>query len=303
MNAKGQSRFEHRGIRWRTLAAVLAMVGCVTWAPREALADSAVSQMMNYSVMTGLFLEVGKAEYSGGHHNPGMPIATGLRYYERQGIITGTMTAIAIMVAGAAAASSPKSQRSWESGGYRYTETTYRSEAEKAAIMAGSAAGAGAAASSKNQSFDLEIFSRNLGGDVSGWRMNGYFGIPFADRFMFELGMGVGSIDTAMKKNGQDIYVSWGYVGMPFRLNYANEIFLLFLETQWNWIGHAQSSKADPYIEPTTNTMLLRYAPVLPWKVGISSNLFGRLFGELDVSTPGILTGSFALKAGLGLRF
>jgi hypothetical protein len=303
MSGMEQTRLERRGIRWQALAAVLATVTFMTWTPRAALADTAVSQLMNYSVMTGLFLEVGKAEYSGGKNNPGMPIATGLRYYERQGIITGTLTAIAILVAGAAAASSPKSQRSWESGGYRYTETTYRSEAEKAAIMAGAAAGAGAAASAKNQSFDLEIFSRNLGGDVSGWRMNGYYGIPFADHWMFELGMGFGSIDTAMKKAGQDIYVSHGYVGMPFRLNYANELFLLFLEAQWNWLGHLGSSKADPYIEPTSNTMLLRYAPVLPWKIGVASNLFGRLYGEIDVSTPGILTGSFALKTGLGLRF
>lgn len=320
--------------RWRLLATVLALASVTTWTPRVALADgeaappagvdapteapssesesptsrkpiheNAVSQLMAYSVMTGLFLEVGKAEYAGGRNNPGMPTATGFRYYERQGIITGTLTAIAIIVAGAAAASSPKSQRSWESGGYRYTETTYRSEAEKAAIMAGAAAGAAGAASAKNQSFDIELFSRNLGGDVSGWRMNGYYGIPFAERFMFELGMGFGSIDTAMKKDNQDIYVSHGYVGMPFRFNYANDLFILFLEAQWNWLGHYASSRGEGYIEPKSNTLLLRYAPVLPWKIGVVSNLFGRLYGEVDISTPGITTLEFATKATLGLRF
>ncbi len=298
-----QTHVRMRGNRLRTLAAILAMAGLLAWTPRVAMADTAISQMMSYSVMTGLFLEVGKAEYSGGKNNPGMPVATGLRYYERQGVITGTLTAIMIMLGGAAAASSPKSQRSWESGGYRYTETTYRSDAEKAAIMAGAAAGAGAAASAKNQSFDLEIFSRSLGGDVSGWRMNGYFGIPFAEHFMFELGMGGGSIDTAMMKNTQEIYVSHGYVGMPFRFNYATDTFLIFLDAQWNWIGHAASSKADPYLVPGTNAMLLRYAPVLPLKLGISSNLFGRLYGELSLMTPGITTAEFAFRTVLGLRF
>ena len=303
MERLGQATRVGRGNGWRTLAAMLALSALVTWTPREAVADSAVSQLMSYSVMTGLFMEVGKAEYSGGKGNPGMPVATGFRYYERQGIVTGTLTAIAIVLAGAAAASSPKSQRTYQSGNYIVTETTYRSEAEQAAIVAGAAAGAAGAASAKNQSFDLEIFSRSLGGDVSGWRMNGYYGIPFADRFMFELGMGFGSIDTAMKKDSQEIYASWGYIGMPFRFNYANDLFILFLEAQWNWLGHTASAKADPLQVPGTDALLLRYNPILPWKIGVVSNMFGRLYGEWDISTPGITSLEFATKATLGLRF
>lgn len=141
-----------------------------------------------------------------------------------------------------------------------------------------------------------------MGGDVSGWRLNGYYGFPFADNFMFEFGMGFGTIDTAMRKDNQDIYVSHGYFGMPFRFMYANTYFMTFLEAQWNWMGHLDSSKIDPYL-PDGSTMLLRYAPVLPWKVGIASNLWGRLYGELDVSTPEITKGLFAVKAGLGVRF
>lgn len=282
---------------------VLGLALALTLVPHVAVADSALSQMLSYSVMAGMFVEVGKAEYSGMRGNPGMPLAVGFRYQERQGIITGTLTAIAIVVAAAAAAGAPKSQRSWESGGYRYTETTYHSEAEKAAIMAGGAAAAAGAASSKNQTFDIEIFSRNLGGDVSGWRMNGYYGFPFAENFMFEFGMGFGSIDTAMRKDNQSIYVSHGYFGMPFRFMYANEHFITFIESQWNWLGHLGSSKSDPEVDPTSGTILIRSAPVLPWKIGIASNLFGRIYGEFDISTPGIISGEFAAKAGFGLRF
>jgi hypothetical protein len=277
-----------------------AMVLCVL-APRSAHADTGTSQMMSYSVIAAGFVEAGKAEYSGGKHSSTTTLGTGFRYYERQGVITGTLTAIAIVLAGAMAASSPKSTETWESGGWRYTRTTYRSEGEQAAIMAGAAAGAAGAASSKNQSFDLEIFSRNLGGDASGWRMNGYYGFPFAETWMFEFGMGFGSIDAAFHKDGQDTYISHGYIGMPFRFLYGGEHFLTFLEAQWNWLGHTDAAHADPLV--IGNATLIRSAPVLPWKIGIASNAFGRLYGELSISTPGIISGEFAGKATLGLRF
>lgn len=98
--------------------------------------------MLNYSAMAGLFVEAGKAEYSGGKQNPGMPVAVGFRYQERQGIITGTLTAIAIVVAGSMAAASPKSVESHREGNYIVTTTTYRSQAEQAALVAGTAAAA-----------------------------------------------------------------------------------------------------------------------------------------------------------------
>ncbi len=291
-------------LNWRRAALLALLLPAILATPSVARADSGMEMMLGYAMHVGVFGEYGRAEYAGGKANPGSATAYGFRYYERQGLITGTITAILVIMGAANEANRTTSESHTENRGgtnYRVTTTTaVYSGAERAAIVASGAETASAAFSTRNQSFDLEIYSRNLGGDASGWRMNSFFGFPFW-KMMFEIGYGMGSIDLAMAKDGQPIYASYAYLGMPMRLDLALGPFWTFLEADWNFFGYGNNARASALVG---NTLLLRNVTVLPWKLGIASNLFdGRLFGEAVLTTPDITSGELAVKGTLGLRF
>lgn len=151
------------GRGWKAaLASVLALATLATATPAAALDASLFEEgsslLQGYSVSGGLFAEMGSGELSGWKYGHALsPTGMGFRYYERNGFISGTIAAIVVMVGGAAAASGPKSTQSWESGGYRYTRTTYYSPAERAAMTAATASAAAGLFGSANQSFDLQI--------------------------------------------------------------------------------------------------------------------------------------------------
>ncbi len=296
-------RLELNRVRQRLVALVLPVVLLLpgTMLPCAAWADSGFEMMRAYSTYIGTFGEFGRTEYGGGKLNPGTQSAYGFRYYERQGIITGTVTAILLAMGAAQEANSAKSVESHKSGNYVVTTTTYHSASERAAIMASGTAAAGAAASAKDQSFDLEIFSRNLGGTASGWRMNSYYGFPFW-RMMFEFGLGLGSIDTALLVKGQSVYSSYAYWGMPMRLDYGGEFAWFFLEADWNFAGYGYRANLAPTVKG--DALLLRSIDKLPWKLGVASSILGgRIFGEAVATTPGISSAEFAIKTTVGVRF
>ncbi|MSQ82652.1 MAG: hypothetical protein EXR77_07005 [Myxococcales bacterium] len=83
------------------------------------------SLLHSYSVIGGAFHEGGDGELSGWKHDHSLaPKAYGFGYFERNGFVSGTIAAIAIVLAGSAAASGPKRVESWESGSYKYTKYT-----------------------------------------------------------------------------------------------------------------------------------------------------------------------------------
>lgn len=128
------------------------------------------SLLHSYSAIGAVFVEKGQTEFSGWKHDyPLTPVGMGFRYYERNGFVSGTIAAIAISIAGSAAASGPKRVESWESGGYRYTRTTYYSPAERQAMLAATSAAAGGVFGAKHQSFDLQVYSRYFGGNAEGY--------------------------------------------------------------------------------------------------------------------------------------
>ena len=292
------------------LAAAIATValGMVSLAPLTHAddIDGPLNPMLyGYSVNTALFLERGWSDLSGWRDNiDSQPTSTGFIYYERQGLISGYITAIMIMVAGAMAASSPKKVESHRSGNYIITTTTYRSDAEKAAIMAASSAAASGVASARHQSFELTLYSRGtpgITGESSGFRTNYMFGIPINGMSMFELGWGFGFAD-ARTKAAKEVRTHAAYVGMPFRLNLAFGDVMPYLQWEWNWMT-AFEDKYKITTKSSDGSVTSIGSASSPWRLGVQATLFQRLFGEVAVSTPSLTSGAFAGRAAVGLSF
>lgn len=280
----------------RVLSAALICALCLA-VPRASHAYDGYAMMRAYSVTTSLFYEGGRGELSDWRGKGVTPTAMGFRYYERQGIITGTLSAIAIALAGGVAAASPKSVETWEDANYRYTRTTYRSAAEQAEMQAATAATASAAASSKNQSFDLEIYSRSLGGDASGYRVNGYYGFPMGAA-MFETGFGWGTVTSSVWSGGRGAITRYHYIGMPVRLDVSFRYGMAFAEWQWNWLGHGDLPHSF-----TNGATVVSDSRPMPLKLGYAVSVLDRLHVEAAVLTPGITSAAFAYRATVGLNF
>jgi hypothetical protein len=251
----------------------------------------------------GVFVEGGGNEYSDwkGGNSP-RPTSMGFRYYERNGFISGTIAAIAIAAGGAAAASGPKSTESWESGGYRYTRTTYYSPAERAAMTAATSAAAAGAFSAANQSFDLQVFTRHMGGNTEGYKLNMLFGIPFADgAAMFDLGFGLGKVRSAVGEDGKFLISTHDYLGMPMRLSVAIGPVVTFAHFEWNWMGHTDDADNNKPVVTGTTREIMNYSH--PWRFGAQAALFGYVFAEAGLTTPSITSGSFGFTSTLGARF
>lgn len=265
--------------------------------------EPGVSLLQGYSVAMGAFVEGGNNEYSDyrGGNSPN-PVSMGFRYYERNGFISGTIAAIAIAVGGAAAASGPKSVESWESGGYRYTRTTYYSPAERAAMTAATSAAAAGAFSIANQSFDLQVFTRHMGGNTEGYKLNMLFGIPFADGHgMFDLGFGLGNVRSAVGEDGKYLVSQQDYLGMPMRLSGAFGPLVTFLQFEWNWMAHTDDADNNKPKNIGTTRSVVNYAH--PWRLGVQAAIFGYLFAEAGLTTPSITSGSIGFTSTLGARF
>lgn len=230
------------------------------------------------------------------------PFAVGLRYYERKGYITGVFFALMNSLAGSMAASSPKSVRTYRSGNWVVTETTYRSEAEKQQILADTAAASAAMMSAEDQSFELEIFSTSLpgGGEVSGYKLNMSFGLELDERIIIDIGLGFGSVDSRMIRDDRQARVSLSYFGMPVRINVAGGPFLFYFQWDWNWLGDWTGHGPELVDEPTRFTRRSTWSHL---ELGVQTVVFDRLMLQAGVTTPTITSGDFGYRASVGLRF
>ncbi len=297
-----------RGVACLGLAALLALPSVVGARSFQAgaLFEDPRSLLTNYSSTTSLFVAGGTGEMSGwrlGH--PGASFGMGVRYHERNGFITGTTMALIQIFAGAMASSAPKSSETWTEGNYRYTRTTYRSEAERQAIMASASSSAAQMFSSPNQSFDLELYSRNVGGDVSGYRatmMVGGFGVGTDS--MVDLGFGFGSTTAAVAEDGRYLITHWSYFGIPVRLSVPMGPLLLWAQFDWNWFGHTREARDDrdkAVFAPGSTTELKTAG--FPVRLGVSAALLQRVYVEAVALTPSLTSLEFGFTAAAGARF
>jgi hypothetical protein len=298
----------------RRAKAVFCAVSLLALTTSPALAGEKQGSAMvhGYGVYLSAFNEFGHGDLSPWYEELGFaPVGTGVRYYERQGLIAGYITAVAIMLAGAAAASSPKKTESYRSGNYIITTTYYRSKEEQAAIMAASAAGAAGAASAKNQSFDLEIWTRDLGllkGDAAGFKTNYLFGIPLDEQMMLEIGWGFGNIDAMAKEvaNGKTriIRASAGYLGMPFRFVYGGENWLATASWEWNWWKSTEKGSRKTHFKDDKTGAEVWVSDMQPQPLRLSLLMrLHRFFGEASVVTPNVTSLAFGARLAAGVTF
>ncbi len=305
-----------RGRRAPTRWVAAALAACLALAllPQAAMArrrnmlslfDNPQSLLRDYSMTASVFVAGGAGEMSGWRSgNPATPFGMGFRYHERNGFITGTVMALFQIMAGAVASSGPKSVNTWTEGNYRYTQTTYYSQAEKQRIMDNASNSASNMMSSPNQSFDLEIYSRNLGGDISGYRATMMLmGFDGPGTSMIDWGFGFGSATAAVAQDGHYLITDWTYFGIPIRLNVPVGPLLLFAQFDWNWWGHSRGDKIEGKQTFAPGTTQMIHTAGFPLRVGASTAVLGRLYLEAVALTPSLTSGAFGFTAGAGARF
>lgn len=230
------------------------------------------------------------------------PTAIGLTYYERKGFITGVFFALMNTMAGSMAASSPKSVTTYQSGNWIITETVYRSEAEKQAMLEATARSSAAMMDAEDQSFELEIYSTSLpgGGETSGYKLNMCFGLALDEVLVIDIGLGFGSVDSRMVREGREGKVHLSYFGMPVRVNVAAGPALIYFAWDWNWLGEWTEHGPDLVDEANRYS---RRSTLSHLELGVKTVLFDRLLLQAGVTTPSIASGDFGYRASVGLRF
>jgi hypothetical protein len=230
------------------------------------------------------------------------PTVVGLRYTERKGFVTGLFFALLNSIAGGMAANSPKSVRSYRSGNYIITETTYRSEAERQAMLAQTAATSAAMLEAEDQAFEFEIYSHSLpgGGETSGHKLNMYFGLEIADWLMVDIGLGFGAATSRFERDGVDAVVEFSYLGMPLKANFAAGPMLIYLAWDWNWLGEWTGHGADKKV---TDATYRRRSTNSHIELGLQTALFERVLLSASMTTPEIDSGEFGFRASAGIRF
>jgi len=278
--------------------AIYAIGASILLSSGLAHAEDGFSMMAAYSATVAGFYELGSGEFGGYRTDTGLnPTVAGLRYYERSGLITGFTAGLIAAMGGSMAAAGPKSVKTWEDQNYRYTETTYYSEAEKAEMNERTAASAASMAAASNQTFDLEIYTRELG-DASGYKVNFLFGIAFDDYALLSFGLGWANVKTETRDGDNVLQTNYKYLGMPFRLDVPVSRFILFTQFDWNWWGHDE----DRPIEVVGTTTFVENNP-FPLRLGLATNIFGRVYLEAYATTPDIGSSNFAARANAGVRF
>ena len=279
-----------------SLSPCLAVLLCVSGARAEIVED-ARTMLLGHSVWAGVFQEQGAGQLSSGAVQPK---AVGVRYYERSGLISGMLMGIFASAGAGMAAASPKSVERRREGNWVITKTTYRSAAEQKKITDDGAAAAAAIATASNQSFELNLFTRGLpgGGESTGYRLDMFFGDTWGDSVVFDIGFGWGIVESLTRLEGRAARVKYSYIGIPVRLNVAAGPVLIWGQWDWNWFGHTDLDTPRDDAE-----RLYREVAPFPIKLGVATNLFGRLFAEGVVTTPAYDSGEFGLRVNAGLRF
>jgi hypothetical protein len=300
------------------LAAHLTLLAALTlWLPTVAHADDGalledgISLLRGYSLSVGGFMETGRGELSGWRYDHALaPEAHGVRYFERNGLISGTLAALVMSMAGVKAAYSPTKVEEVTPRGapIRVTRFTFHGPAERERILAATSNTAARLFGNADQSFDLQIYSRNLGGHSDGWRANLMF-IGFArpdSRMLFETGLGHANVTSAVGVNGNYLITQYNYWGMPFRLSVPVGPVVGYLHFDWNWLGHM----SDGYSKTVTGgtggtggTLTRIETSGFPWRLGAQLAVIGRLYADVAITTPHSTSGEFGLAGSACLKF
>jgi hypothetical protein len=265
--------------------------------------------LRGYSMAVGGFVERGYGELSGwkdGH--PLTPEAYGVRYFERNGVISGTLAALVMSMAGIKAAYSPTKVEELSPKGspLRVTRYTFHSEAERARILAATSNTAANLFGNPDQSFDLQIYSRNLGGHSDGWRANAMF-IGFArpqSPLLLELGLGYASVTSAIGAGNEFLITRYKYLGMPVRLSAALGPVVAYLHFDWNWLGHSRGVTSITSTTAVGGGKLTQIDTTgFPWRLGAQIAVLGRLYADIAVITPHLTSSQFGLAGSACLKF
>jgi len=160
-------------------------------------------------------------------------------------------------------------------------------------------------AGATNQSFEFTVYMRSLPyaqGETSGYRMNLFFGIPIGQQFMIDWGFGWGNADALWLVDGVEYRSEWWYFGVPIRVNIPLSVGLLWVQWDWNWLGHG-----DPYYEykdgDKDETRVFRESTPFPLRAGFNVGILDAIQAEIQVLTPSVTSMEFATRATLGVKF
>ncbi len=200
-----------------------------------------------------------------------------------------------------------KSVHTYETDDKVYRETTYYSEEEKAerrerAAQSGGPM-AGSAMASGSQGFDLWIYSRNLGGDATGWRAAmTVLSVLNSPSARLDLGLVFGSVSTATSRDGIFLLTHASTGGVLVRYNRAFGPVLAYAESTLNFYGFGflHEPRADV---PAQGNTLAHDVRNLPLRVGASAALFHRLYVDVALTTPRPFSGVVGLSTSVGARF
>ncbi len=234
----------------------------------------------------GAIVQSGRTEFAS--NNLGLsPMSQGIILRDRNGMSSRMVVGLLIAVAGAMAASGPKSvsSKSYVSGDYIVTETTttYYSEEEKRQMRENTSKAVGSVFASKYSDMELQLYSRDRFGmgDTSGYKLNFYIGS--GDKIAFETGFGFGKVDSIVDNAGAPAKLTYKYLGMPFRISsvYKGAV-RIGLTYEWNWLKYGVEDVDRQLHMPIDSqgnpgTMMEAQVASHPWHLDLSTVVFKRV--------------------------
>ena len=249
----------------------------------------------------------------------GNPLVTGYRFVERGGFISGLVVGGIFYLLGATVAAMPSSidvktstdTRTNASGQREVVVTETRSatydnpEGRQAALDAGEASAKGLIAY-RQQSFELDVYTRDWFGsqlgDARGYRMNFLFTLYTGKRFIVEGGFGFGDVSAFVP--GKDILVEEKYVGLPVRVivPWGPLYAQASLDLNFRGLDFGATSEEGEVRTVDERTVLVDPVRPIPFSLSLHAMLW-RLNLSIGVETARPWTGQFGYVAAAGARF
>jgi hypothetical protein len=254
--------------------------------PRKARLFDGRLRQDGLGIEIGAIVQSGRTEFAS--NNLGLaPMSQGLILRDRNGLSSRMVIGLLIAVAGAMAASGPKStsSRSYVSGNYIVTETTttYYSEEEKRQMRENTSKAIGNVFASKYSDMELQLYSRDRFGfgDTSGYKLN--FFIGSGDNIAFETGFGFGKVDSIVDNAGTPAKLHYKYLGMPFRISGVyKKAVRIGLTYEWNWLKYGIEDTERVLSLPMDSmgnpgTMMEAKVTSHPWHLDLSTVVLNRV--------------------------
>ncbi|MDC3980744.1 hypothetical protein [Polyangium jinanense] len=250
----------------------------------------------------------------------GNPLVTGYRFVERGGFISGLVVGGIFYLLGATVASMPDSASMTTTTDTRtnqygqrevvttnhYTATYDRSpEARQAALDAAEASAKGLVAY-RQQSFELDVYTRDWFGsqlgDARGYRMNFLFTVYTAKRFIIEGGFGFGDVSAIIP--GKDILVEEKFIGIPIRfiVPWGPLYAQAALDLNFRGLDFGALSEEGEVRNVDGRSMTVDPVRPIPLTLSVHAMLW-RLNLSVGVETARPWTGQFGYVATAGARF